>query len=184
MLPNHILKPTGTNAPGIGTELLFAPKAWFETIANPPSTETTPGSDVVITANHVFITQTPALGFIKLETTARSGSLKFEQTGDIDSYGVNAVVEAWSPGINYALFSLMAKQDEFLVLVKDIDCAVPRYYQIGASCSLALKRDWVFDTGKAGGEGKKGTMIKFDAYQDRPIFYTGAVTLAEQPATS
>lgn len=184
MLPNNILKPSTTNAPGIGTEILFAPKSWFTTIANPPTSEATPGADVVIVDDHVFVTETPALGFIKMETTARSGSLKFEQVGDIDSYGINAVVEAWSPGINPALWSLMVKQDEFLVLVKDIDCATPRYYQIGASCSLALKREWVFDTGKAGGEGKKGTMVKFDAYQDRPLLYTGAVTLAEQPATS
>lgn len=184
MLHNHITKPSGTNAPGIGTELLFAPKAWLETIAMPPTTETAPGADVVITDSHIFKTNTPAYGFIKMETTLRSGSLKFEQVGDIDSYGINAMVEAWSPGINPALWSLMIKQDEFLVLVKDIDCATPRYYQIGASCSLALKREWVFETGKAGGEGKKGTIVKFDAYQDRPLLYTGTVTLAEQPAES
>jgi|GEM_PF-2307421 hypothetical protein len=184
MLPNHITKPTGTNAPGIGTDILIAPKSWFSTIAVPPASETTPGANVLITEDHEFVVQSPTLGFVKMETTARSGSLKFEQTGDIDSYGINAVVEAWSPGINLALFSLMVQQDEFLVLVKDISCENVRYYQIGASCSLALKREWVFETGKAGGEGKKGTMIKFDAYMDRPLFYTGAVPLAEQPAES
>lgn len=183
MLPNHITKQQGTNAPGIGTDLYFAPKAWFSTIAAPPALETTPGSNVVITDDHEFVVQSPALGFVRLETTSRSGSLMFEQVGDIDSYGFNAVVEAWVPGLNYALFSLMLQQDDYLVLVKDISCDVDRYYQIGASCSLALKREWKFETGKAGGEGKKGTTIKFDAYQDRPLFYTGAVTMAEQPAS-
>lgn len=183
MLPNHITKPEGTNAPGIGTDIYFAPKSWFKTIASPPSTETTPGSDVVITGDHVFIEQSLALGFVKMQTTARSGNLKLEQTGDLDSYGINAVVEAFSPGLNYALFSLMAKNDEYIVLLKDVACDVARYYQIGASCSPALKREWVFDTGKAGGEGRKGTTVKFDAYMDRPLFYQGVVTLAEQPGS-
>lgn len=181
MLPNHITKPSGTNAPGIGTEILFAPKSWFDVIAQPPATETTPGANVVIIADHTFVVADPTLGFVKLETTSRSGSFKAEQVGDIDSYGYNVTVEAWCPGINAALFSLMIQQDDYIALVKDVDCANPRYLQVGASCSPALKRDWVFETGKAGGEGKKGTMVKFDAYMDRPLIYTGAITYAEQP---
>lgn len=184
MLPNNILRPSGTNAPGIGTEIFFAPKSWIATYGEAPSTETVPGDIVTITDPHIFVVQSPTLGFVKMETTARSGSVSIEQVGDIDSYGYNVMVEAWSPGINTALWALMIQQDEFLVLVKDISCDTPRYYQIGASCSLALKRDWKFETGKAGGEGKKGTTVKFDAYMDKPLLYTSTVTLAAQPVSS
>ena len=46
---------------------------------------------------------------------------------------------------------------------------------------MAYKDNWEFTTGKAGGEGRKGTLIKVMAYQDRPYIYSGALTQAEQP---
>lgn len=184
MLPNNINQPSGTNAPGIGNEILFAPVSWFSTIAEPPSVGTTPGETIIITDDHVFEVQSPTLGFITMYTTIRSGEITYKQVGEIDSYGIDGMIEAFSPGINEALLELMGIQDQFIVLIKDIDCANTRYFQLGASCSPSLKREWEFKSGKGGGEGKKGTTVKFDSYGDRVLIYTGAVTLAEQPAES
>lgn len=180
MFQQHITKPSGTNAPGLGNEILLAAKSWFNVIATPPNPGVDPGDTVVITDNHTFLTSSPHKGFVRMYTTPRSGEIKYTQVGDIDSYGINGVLEAWSPGINIVLFELMAEQDEFIVLQKDIDCDNVRYFQLGASCSPALKRDWEFASGKAGGEGKKGTTIKFDSYSDRILLYEGVVSLAIQ----
>lgn len=179
MFRNHITKPAGTNAPGVGNVIKVAPLAWIDTLAVPSGSN--PGDSVLITGNHTFLTATPTYGFVNLYTTPRSGKANDKQVGDIDSYGIDSTFEARSPGINYALAEFMAEQDEFIVLVPDINCITPRYKQYGTLCSPCLKRDWEWMSGTAGGSDYKGFTIKFDAYNDRPLWYTGTVTLAEQP---
>ncbi len=181
MLQTHLTKPSGTNAPGVANKIYLAPLSWFDELQEAPAVETTPGLNIIITTTHTFTVASPLRGFVEMYTTPRSAEFSAKQVGDIDSYGIDNVIEAWSPSISAPLFSLMAAQDEYIVLVKDIDCSTPRYFQLGTSCSPALKREWEFKTGKAGGEGKKGTTIKFDAYHDRIFIYTGTVTTAVQP---
>jgi len=179
--PNNIVKVTGSNAPGIKNEVLLASVDWFETIANPPATSTYPGEKMVIVDDHIFKTASPALGFVKMYLTPRSSELTIEQVGEIDSEGYNCMLEGFVPNISMALFELMVDSDNFLLLVQDIDCAKNTYYQLGSSCSTTLKQGWKFATGKEGGEGKKGTTVKFDAYMSTPLFYQGAISYAIQP---
>ena len=131
MLNNHITKPTGKNAPGVGFELYACPIKDFTLIAEPPDTETTPGEDIVITDDHTF---TGGKGFRKIYTTPRSGEVNHTQAGDIDSMGMNGEFNGFSPGINEALFSLLSKDEDLIVLVKDSNCSTARYWQLGTSC--------------------------------------------------
>lgn len=182
MLPNHILKPQGNATPGVTPEVLFAPKEHFLVIASAPAIETTPGEDVIITDDHTFMD--PDLGFIRLELTDKTANLTLTQTGELDSESTNAVFEGFSAGLNEALLSLMGKQFGGIVLLQDTSCSVARYYQLGTSCSVSYKKGFEFTTGISGGEGRKGMKVRFEATMEKPLIYTGAVTLATQPVTS
>lgn len=181
-LPNHILKPSGNAMPGLVPEVLFAPKAHFLTIAAPPTEETTPGADVIITGNHVFTD--PDLGFIKIELTENTAFLTATQQGEIDSESTLVVFEGFSSGINPALLSFMGKQFQGIVLARDASCAADEYYQLGSNCSLTYKKGFEFTTGTKGGDGRKGMKVRFEATMDKLTLYRGAVTLATQPSQS
>lgn len=181
MLPNHITKPTGSNAPGMGSTLYVAPIDWFLALQSPGAVSATPGDSVLIDTAHTFRVEDPTLGFVKIYCTTRTVEAMWEQVGDIDSEGINASVDAWSPGLNTALAEFMYMADSYVVLVPSIDCTSPEYIQLGNLCNPALKKGWKWKSGKGGGEGKKGFEIHFESYNDRPLIYTSTVTLAEQP---
>lgn len=181
MLQQHITKAlSATAVPGLNNEILFAPKSWFETISAPPTTGTTWGEVNTIADDHVFLTASPAYGFVKMYTTPRSAELTMKLVGEIDSQGIDGEVEAFSPGTNLALFELMSAQDEYIVLAKPADCEVDFYFQLGQGCTGALPKDWEYKTGKGGGEGRNGFTIKFNTYTAKVLIYTGAVVLANQ----
>lgn len=178
MFQQHITKSLSpTSAPGL-TEVLFAPKSWFATIAAPPTTHTAWGEKNRIVDDHVFVSASPAYGFIRMYTTPRSQEITMKMVGDIDSQGLDVMLEAFSPGPNYALLELMSEQDEYIVLARPADCELDWYFQIGQGCSGALARDWEYKSGKGGGEGKNGFTIKFDTYASKALLYEGAVVLA------
>lgn len=182
MLNNHLLNLEKTNAPGVDRTIVFAPLSWFDTIAAAPDTETTPGDDVVITTDHTFTVTSPLRGFIKLYTTDRTGEYSWKQVGDRDSRGFNLMFDAWVPYINQAFFSFVAKAVELMVLVRDVDCSdTPTWFQMGTACNPCTVEGSEFKTGKSGGDGKKGTTVKFEAYANKPLLYTGAVQYAAQP---
>jgi hypothetical protein len=182
MLKTHLLKTPGNTTPGVVPEILVADKTWFTTIATAPSTETTQGEDVMITDDHIF--SDPAFGFVKLEMTDRTAMVKYEQAGELDGESINAVVEGFAPGLHTGLLSFMGQQFSGIVLIQDLRCSVTRYYQIGTACSVAYKKGWGYDTGIAGGEGRKGMKVRFEAVMEKPLIYTGAIVLAEQPSIS
>ncbi|HRH68801.1 MAG TPA: hypothetical protein PLB89_04770 [Flavobacteriales bacterium] len=182
MLSTDFNKPVGNNTPGVVPEIFFAPKSHFLVIATPPAVETVQGEDVIITDSHTFTD--PDLGFIRLELTDRTGQITFTQTGELDSESTNAVMEGFASGLNPGLLSFMGKQFDGILLQQDLNCSTPRYYQIGTACSVARKKGFEYTTGIAGGEGRKGMKVRFEAVMEKPLIYTGAVTRATQPVTS
>jgi hypothetical protein len=80
---NHILKSTGSKAPGVKPEFFFAPGDWFDTIAEPDDDddEDGTGNSVIITDSHTFLDPSPdpAYGFIKLQIADRTGKITIDQ---------------------------------------------------------------------------------------------------------
>lgn len=184
MYPNHILKNTTSKTPGVVPMLYFAPKSWFTTIAVPGGSPSNGTDEVTISANHIFGTNpdnNAAYGFVKLELSDRTAEVILEETGEIDSEGVDAMVSGFAPGLNLELLGLFGKSFDGIVLVQDLSCSNVRYHQFGTACSVAYKNGWKYSSGKAGGEGRKGTEVKFMSYMEKPLIYTGVVTEAEQP---
>ena len=184
MYPNHILKNTTSKTPGVVPMLYFAPKSWFTTIAVPTPPFINGASEVTVTENHLFGTNPDTgldYGFIKLEMSDRTPEVVLEETGEIDSEGVDAMVSGFAPGLNLELLGLFGKSLDAIVLVQDLSCSIVRYHQFGTACSVAYKQGWKYTSGKAGGEGRKGAEVKFMAYMEKPLIYTGAVSLAQQP---
>ncbi len=185
MYPNHILKNTTSKTPGVVPMLYFAPKPWFTTIAVPGGSPANGTAEVTIVDNHIFGTDPVSglqYGFVKLELSDRTPEVVLEETGEIDSEGVDAMVSGFAPGLNLELLGLFGKSFDGIVLVQDLSCSTVRYHQFGTACSVAYKNGWKYTSGKAGGEGRKGTEVKFMSYMEKPLIYTGAVTLAQQPS--
>jgi hypothetical protein len=183
MYPNHLLKETSSKTPGIVPMLLFAPKQWFNVIQVPQGPFTNGIGETTITQTHTFLPNPSGgnYGFIQLELSDRTGEVTLEETGEIDSEGVDALVSGFAPGLNQNLLSLLGKSLDAIVLVQDLTCSNVRYHQLGTSCSVAYKQGWKYTSGKAGGEGRKGTEVKFMAYMEQALIYTGEVSLADQP---
>lgn len=184
MYQNHILKNTTSKTPGVVPMLYFAPKAWFTTIAVPAANPENGADEVTITANHIFGTDPVSgldYGFVKLELSDRTAEVILEETGEIDSEGVDAMVSGFAPGLNLELLGLFGKSFDGIVLAQDLSCSVVRYHQFGTACSVAYKNGWKYSSGKSGGEGRKGTEVKFMSYMEKPLIYTGVVNEAEQP---
>lgn len=181
---NHILKGAGSKAPGVKPVMFFAPEDWFDVIGEPSTTEDGTGSLSIITTNHTFQAGSPAKGFIKIELAQNTAEVNIEEVGEPENEAVNVTGTGYHPGLHTLLLSYFGKPFNGIVLMQDLDCSNVRYYQIGASCSMARKEGWKFGTGKAGGEGKKGFDLKFASYQAAALIYTGAVTTSEQPVVS
>jgi hypothetical protein len=168
-------------------EFFFAPGDWFDTIAEPDDDddEDGTGNSVIITDSHTFLDPSPdpAYGFIKLQIADRTGKITIEEVGDPEFEAVNVMGEGIHPGWNPLLASYFGKNFNGIVLMQDSSCSANMYYQIGAVCALARKEGWKYETGLSGGGDKKGFTLKFASYQDKVRVYTGAITLAEQPAS-
>lgn len=184
-LRNNLLKTTGSKAPGVKPVFYFAPESWFDTVAEPDDDDDEDGSgnSITISGNHTFVTADPTYGFVKLELADRTGKLTVEEVGDPEFEAVNVTGEGIHPGWNALLATYMGKSFNGIVLMQDIRCEANMYYQIGAACAMARKEGWKYETGLSGGGDKKGFTLKFASYQDKVRIYTGAVTLAEQPAS-
>lgn len=182
-LPNHISKPVGNATPGVVAELLIAPKEWFATIAKPaaPVGGLLPGA--VIEDDHLFIS--PEHGFIRIAMTGQTGNITYSGTGDIDNRSVNAAYEGFTAGLNEEILRLMGWNFEGIVLSRDLKCDdVERYYQLGGACTSAYPGEHEFATGTEGGDGRKGTTLRFVSNMEVPLIYTGVVTLATFPIQS
>lgn len=183
MQRNHILKTAGTKAPGVKPVFLVAHKDWFDVIAEPDADadEDGSGNSSNISGNHTFL---PDYGFVKFEIADRTGKFTAEEVGDPEFEAVNVMGEGMYPGWNPLLATYLGKNFEGIILMQDSRCEANLYYQIGAICTLARKENWKYETGVSGGGDKKGFTLKYAAYQDKLLFYTGAINLAVQPTNS
>ncbi len=180
LFPGHITKPQGNALPGVVAEVLLAPKAWFTTIATPTASPAGILPSAVITGDHIFIG--PDYGFIKVQLTGRSASVTFSRSGELDSRSVAGVFEGYTAHINEEVFRLMGWSFDGILLSKDNQCGdTDRYLQMGTSCTSAYDGDHEFTSGVEGGDGRKGTTLRFESIQAMPYIYTGAVTLATFP---
>jgi hypothetical protein len=180
MYYQHVTKATGTNGPGVRVKLLVAPISWFNVIQQPSNAGLVAGDTIVISTAHTFTVSTPLKGFVEFYTTPRTASAMLEMVGEYDSQGINATYEAFAPGVNIPLLEMMSQEDEFMLLIGDPDCDVQRFLQFGTRCSPAKMSGWKWESGKQGGEGKRGMTMKFDWYNTKPLIYTATPTLAAQ----
>lgn len=174
---DHLIKPTTPNAPGLANQILFTPKSWV-TAFGTFSVGTNPGDSMKITAAHTF---EAGKGWLQLYTTPKTLEAIATQVGETDSQGANIECMGFHPGMEASMAEFMANEDEFYVMVKDIFCPTPRYIHMGTECLAAWKEGWVWKSGKAGGEGKKGFDVKFMSYQSGMYFYEATPTLYVAP---
>ncbi|RSK45187.1 hypothetical protein [Hymenobacter rigui] len=160
------------NTPGLLGYVLFAPEAWFTTIAKAPkysAAQAKAGDSVIITENHTFKT---GLGWLKLYITLDSNQLKADIVGERDGRGLKVSFEGFHPGNK-------PQSLEFLNLVKNIGgiMLVPdadgTYIQVGAE-GLPVELTPNFDSGKLS-SGRRGSMVKGEAYATGLRIYAGDV---------
>lgn len=180
MYYTHVTKPSGTNAPGVSKELYVAPISWFATIQSPSNAGTVIGDTITTSTAHTFTVVSPLKGFVRFYTTHKTAKANLKMVGELDSQGVQGMYEAWSPGVNIQLLEMMSQADEFMIMIPDGDCSVTRYIQMGDRCNPAYMKDWEWDSGQAGGQGKRGMKIMFDAYNVKPLIHTGTLQIAAQ----
>jgi len=167
------------NTPGLLGFVLFAPEDWFETIAKAPkysATQAKAGDSVLITENHVF---KPGFGWLKIYITLDSNQLKADIVGERDGRGLKITFEGFHPGNK-------PESLEFLNIVKNIGgiMLVPdadeTYLQVGAK-GLPVELAPNYDSAKLS-SGRRGTIVKGEAYATGMRIYTGDIT--EKPAAA
>ncbi|WBO86257.1 hypothetical protein [Hymenobacter yonginensis] len=160
------------NTPGLLGYVLFAPEAWFTTIAKAPkysAAQATAGTSAIIATDHVF---KDGYGFLKLYITVDSNQLKADIVGERDGRGLKINFEGFHPGNK-------PESLEFLNLVKNIGgiMLVPdadgEYIQVGAE-GLPVELLPSYDSGKLN-SGRRGTMVKGEAYSTGLKLYRGNI---------
>jgi hypothetical protein len=178
---NKLVKRTSiSNAPGIKKKVLVAPRSYFAAsggLQEPSATPATMGDQLKITTDHTFET---GKGWMELYTTLDTGELTGESVGDRDSRTTNPKVEAKHPGL-YAealAFGEMAKGDEFIVLVEQLDGTFLQLGQDGLECDITYS----FSSGKVSG-GYNGITFSIESFG--PVFiYTGVITMKPVATTT
>ena len=173
----HLPGLDGTdNTPGLLGYILWAPTAWFATIAKAPAFSATAaaGTSAVIATSHTFKT---GLGFLRIYITLDSNELKAEVVGERDGRGQKISFEGFHPGNkaeSIELFNLM-KNTDGIMLVPDADGT---YIQVGTD-GLPVEMSPSYGSGKLSG-GRRGTTLKGECYAKALRLYKGDVV--EKPA--
>lgn len=171
---DHLLNPQQTE-PGIGEFALIAPLSWFAANGlKKPGTGAGVGDEVVISENHVFLTNR---GFVKFQLAPEKNQYNAETVGDKGFTKFRNAVELFVPGsyeeVHEAVKKL--KNEPLCVLVKDSNCEVEMYYQVGDACLGA----WLtanFQTGTSA-EGVKGYVVTISNHAKSVVLYAGTITM-------
>lgn len=165
-----LLVKAGLVEPGVSDYILFASASDFTTIQCPPA------GDVEITLAHVFAS---GLGFMKLMCSPSKNKLGATLQGEPGSLNLQQKLNIFVPGSKKELHKLikLVKNDSLIVLVKDADCDVNQYYQLGCDCNFAYfigENGWESGTTK---DGQKGYNLTIEYPSSAIQIYSGAITM-------
>ncbi|TPG71993.1 hypothetical protein [Hymenobacter nivis] len=169
--------PNGSdNTPGLLGYVYLALERDFLKIAKAPKTGTKPGDTAVIIEKHTFKT---GKGFVKTYITLDSNTLKAGLVGERDGKGYKLNFEGFLPGNKAEVleFARVVKNLGLIMLVPDADGT---YIQVGSE-GLPVELAPDFDSGKLS-SGRRGFMIKGEAYGNGIYIYAGDVTEKPEPA--
>ena len=174
----HFKKRVGLdNAPGLKKKAYAAPRSWFAAVgglavptpAVAPALPV-PGEKFLITGTHTF---EAGFGFIELYGTLDTHELTAETVGDRDSRTTNPKFVFKNPGIDAEgiEFAEMAKNDEWIILVEQLNGSYIQLGQDGLECDLVPSRS----SGKVSG-GYTGQTFTAESFG--PVFiYEGDITM-------
>lgn len=167
------LDGTFENVGGTNTQVFFAPKSDFETIAPPPefNSGAALGDDVVITTDHVMKTGKKLLSLSMLQD---SGKLTSELVGDLGGKSDSVTFEAMYVGAMKQIQGMRRrmKNDQFLFFIALPDGTV---IQIGTEDRPAMAEAG-FDSGTAK-EGVRSMSITVNAVSQATWIYEGTLPL-------
>lgn len=159
------------NTPGLLGYFLWAPIAWFDTIAKAPKYDPTkaPGTSAIIAESHTF---KPGKGFLRIYMTLDSNELKGEVVGERDGRGQKLGLEGFHPGNKAAALELsnIVKNVDGIMLVPDADA---QYIQVGAE-GLPVELAPSYGSGRLSG-GRRGITMKAECYSTGIKLYQGDV---------
>jgi hypothetical protein len=159
------------NTPGLLGYILTAREDDFLLIAKAPKTGTTAGETAIIADTHTF---KPTKGWTKQYITLDSNQLKADIVGERDGRGVKVSFEGFHPGNKAEVleFARVVKNLGLIMLVPDADGT---YLQVGAE-GLPVELAPSYDSGKLS-SGRRGFIIKGEAYANGVYIYAGDVTM-------
>lgn len=164
-----LVKP-GLVESGVSDYILFASASDFTTIQCPAA------GDVEITTDHVFAS---GLGFMKLMCSPSKNKLSAALQGEPGSLNFQQKLNIFVPGSKKELHKLLklVKNDSLIVLVKDSDCDVDQYYQLGCDCNFAYfigENGWESGTTK---DGQKGYNLTIEYPSTAIQIYSGVIAM-------
>lgn len=141
--------------------LLAAPKSFFDTISTPPATGTTAGQTATVVVDHEFLA---LKGFLQIKTTTKGVQLKGKSSGESGAKRHDWDVTGEIAGLTAAQLEFLKDgvNDEWIILIKDGDCAANEYIGVGCNCQGA-EMDYEFDSGTLK-DGSKIIKTMFKAF--------------------
>lgn len=172
---DHLGDLQGVDNPGgLAVDIFFAPlRAFLDLQGIKTGVGVVTLADTVsIDGSHTFDTGD---GFFKLYGTLETGQVKYAQIGERDGRSLKVEGSLFHPGNSATAAGLLGqiKNERAIVIVKYADGTMEQIGNADLPCEISYE----FETGTAGG-GRRGYMVKFEAFQQRKQYYTGTITEA------
>lgn len=144
----HSERPTKHKKPGYCQYAGIAPISWFKKIATPYS------DPIVIEGLHEFH---PGLEFIRCYSLPQAITSTAESFGELGATSIGWKVGLFIPGDSKELQIMLEllRNDDLILLIKDIDCDAQYRLQYGSGCMPAKFMQVNFTTGNVF-DGRKG----------------------------
>lgn len=173
LTPNPI--GTGDNQPGLANKFMIIEHENIDTFAALPGTVTTAEDVNTLSGNHTLVA---SKYWEEVYATEGTGRYLAEMYGQPDGNGFNvSAAEFFRPGTSAENLAFMTeiKNKGVVVMVKSVNCADTRWFQIGTACLAARVTSMVLDTQLVDGEERAGVTFTVSARMGRPLVYTGTL---------
>lgn len=172
LTPNPI--GAGDNQPGLANKFLLIEHDYIDTFAALGAVTT--AADVnTLSGNHTLVA---TKYWEEVYATEGTGRYVAEMYGQPDGNGFNiSSAEFFRPGTSAENLAFMTeiKNKGVIALVKSVNCADTRYFQIGTECLAARVTSMILDSQLVDGEERAGVTFTISARMGRPLVYTGTV---------
>lgn len=163
---------------GIAEKVLIAPVEWFtEAGIKSPGVWAQKGDEVIIYDDHIFL---PGKAFIECRLAPEKNDYKAKSFGDKGFTKFANEITALVPG-SYALlheffYNIIGKA--VIVLIKDANCPLNMWYQVGSDC-VAARVSASFETGTTK-DGIKGYTATITNTAEKVLLYAGEITVLDE----